>query len=299
MKYQSIFNLCLLTTFLLGALVGCDDWTEMEIHDSQVNGFQEQNPEEYAAYTQNLRAYKTTKHAVVYARMDNAPEVSTSEKDFLRALPDSIDMVTMRNADHLSEYDREDMKLVRKEYGTKVLYYIDCAAKDKLNTSINSAVEAVRTGIFDGITLSSTSAVDVATVKALTDALGQTSCLLIFEGTPSLLSEAQRSLFSYFVLDISEAADEYDIETVVRFATGYGNTAASHLLLAVTPDGTLTDYNGVTRNAIVGAAYSALDMETPLGGIAIYNISSDYYNTDIIYKRTRGGIQVLNPAPTH
>ena len=204
MKYKSIFKLCLLTTFLSVATISCDDWTEMEIHDSQVNGFKEQNPQEYAAYTQNLRAYKATKHAVVYARLDNAPEVSIGEKDFLRALPDSIDIVTMRNADRLSEYDREDMKLVREDYGTKVLYYIDCTAKDKQNTSITSAVEAVRTGTFDGIALGSEgSAVDVSVLKPLVDALGQTPCLLVFEGTPSLLPEAQRSLFNYFVLDIS------------------------------------------------------------------------------------------------
>ena len=181
MKYKSIFKLCLLTTFLSVATISCDDWTEMEIHDSQVNGFKEQNPQEYAAYTQNLRAYKATKHAVVYARLDNAPEVSTGEKDFLRALPDSIDIVTMRNADRLSEYDREDMKLVREDYGTKVLYYIDCTAKDKLNTSITSAVEAVRTGTFDGLALGSEgSAVDVSALKSLLDALGQTPCLLVF-----------------------------------------------------------------------------------------------------------------------
>ena len=103
------------------------------------------------------------------------------------------------------------------------------------------------------------------------------------------------SVISY----ISAASDEYDIETEVRLATGYGNTAAGHLLLAVTPEGTLTDYNGVTRSAIAGAAYSALNMETPLGGIAIYNISDDYYDADIIYKQTRGGIQFLNPASVH
>ena len=265
-----------------------------------MNGFKEQNPQEYAAYTQNLRAYKATKHAVVYARLDNAPEVSIGEKDFLRALPDSIDIVTMRNADRLSEYDREDMKLVREDYGTKVLYYIDCTAKDKQNTSITSAVEAVRTGTFDGIALGSEgSAVDVSVLKPLVDALGQTPCLLVFEGTPSLLPEAQRSLFNYFVLDISAASDEYDIETSVLYATGYGKAAPDRLLLAVTPDGTLTDNNGVTRNAIAGAAYGALNMETPLGGIAIYNISADYYDTDIIYKQTRGGIQFLNPASVH
>ena len=45
--------------------------------------------------------------------------------------------------------------------------------------------------------------------------------------------------------------------------------------------------------------YGAHNMETPLGGIAIYNISADYYDTDIIYKQTRGGIQFLNPASVH
>lgn len=41
MKYKSIFKLCLLTTFLSVATISCDDWTEMEIHDSQVNGFKQ------------------------------------------------------------------------------------------------------------------------------------------------------------------------------------------------------------------------------------------------------------------
>lgn len=58
MKYKPILNLCLLSVFLLMVPVSCDDWTEMEIHDSEINGFKEQNPEQYAAYTQKLRAYK-------------------------------------------------------------------------------------------------------------------------------------------------------------------------------------------------------------------------------------------------
>ena len=89
MKYKSIFNVCLLTAFLLTATTSCDDWTEMEIHETDVNGAKEQTPEQYAVYTQNLRAYKATKHAVVYARLDNAPDKATSEKFFLRSLPDT------------------------------------------------------------------------------------------------------------------------------------------------------------------------------------------------------------------
>lgn len=297
MNYKSIFNLCL-AIFLVLVPIGCDDWTELEIHDSQINGFKEQNPEQYAAYTQKLRAYKASKHALVYARLDNAPEVSSSEKDFLRSLPDSIDIVTMRNANRLSDYDREDMKLVRADYGTRVLYYIDASAKEELNNSISAASDAVCKGIFDGITLGSSSSVDASTIKNMTDALGQTDCLLVFEGTPSMLPESSRSLFDYFVLDISSAADEYDVEVVVRLATDHGKTATDRLLLAVVPGATLTDYNGVTRNSITGAASSALTMG-PLGGIAIFNISADYYDADIIYKQTRGGIQFLNPAPAH
>ena len=55
MKYKSIFNVCLLTAFLLTATTSCDDWTEMEIHETDVNGAKEQNPEQYSVYTQNIR----------------------------------------------------------------------------------------------------------------------------------------------------------------------------------------------------------------------------------------------------
>lgn len=300
-KLLFLFRTMLSSVFLLACLAACDDWTEMEVHDFEVNGAAQQNPEQYAAYTQSLRAYKATKHAVVYARFDNAPEVSTSDKDFLRALPDSIDIVTMRNADRLTDYDREDMKLVRTDYGTKVLYYVDATTltADGLNAAISAAAVAVKEGTFDGITLAASTAVDAATVKALMDAIGQTSCLLVFEGNPSLVSEAQRSVFNYFVLDVSEATDEYDIDAIVLHAIDFGKISAEHILLAVTPEGSITDYDGVTRTAISGAAHSALSMEAPLGGIAIYDVSTDYYDADIIYKRTRGGIQLLNPAASH
>ena len=57
MKYKSIFNVCLLTAFLLTATTSCDDWTEMEIHETDVNGAKEQNPEQYSVYTQNINGW--------------------------------------------------------------------------------------------------------------------------------------------------------------------------------------------------------------------------------------------------
>ena len=54
----------------------------------------------------------------------------------------------------------------------------------------------------------------------------------------------------------------------------------------------MTDYNGVTRSLCQGTRLQCfLNMGDTVGGIAIYNISDDYYDADIIYKQTRGGIQ--------
>lgn len=294
MKYKSIFNLCLLTVFLLVISAGCSDWTDMEIHDSEVKGAKEQNPAQYAAYTQNLRAYKATKHALVYARFDNAPEKSGSEKDFLRALPDSMDIVSMRNADRLSQFDREDMALIRNDYGTRVLYYIDASLAESLNAKITAAADAVRAGTFDGITLASASAVDASVVKALTDALGQTGCLLIFEGTPSLVPEAQRSVFNYYVIDASTASDDYDLEIVLNHAFSWG-VAVDRFLLGSVHGRTVTDREQTVHTALSRAAYYALH-SGPLAGVGIYNPGTDYYDSEIIYKHTRGLIQQLNPA---
>ena len=249
MKYKPILNLCLLSVFLLMVPVSCDDWTEMEIHDSEINGFKEQNPEQYAAYTQKLRAYKAAKHALVYARLDNAPEVSSSEKDFLRALPDSIDLVSMRNAGRFSGFDREDMKLVRTDYGTRVLYYIDASAAEGLNAALSAAIDAVRAGTFDGVTLASASSVDESVVKTLADALGQTDCLLIFEGTPLLVSEAQRSVFDYYIVDVSAAADDYDLEMAINHALNWG-VSAERLMLGSVHGRTVTDNDKTVHSSL-------------------------------------------------
>ncbi|WP_294557115.1 glycoside hydrolase family 18 [uncultured Bacteroides sp.] len=291
MNYKSIFNLCLLTVFLILVPVGCDDWTELEIHDSQVNGFKEQNPEQYAAYTRNLRAYKATNHILVYARLDNAPETSSSEKDFLRALPDSIDMVTLRNAARLSDYDREDMKLVRTDYGTRVLYEVSATADE---ASLTAAVSAVRSGEFDGITVTAQSAVSEAAMNLLDNALGQTDCLMVFEGKVAFVPETSRDIFDYFISEIPAEADEFDVESILMYNAGFG--IGSRLLLAVEPGYTLTDKMQKTYSAMGWVAGYLADYASPIGGIAVHSISADYYNTEIIYKQTRGVIQILNPA---
>lgn len=293
LPWRHISRICLTTltaAVLLGLTGACSDANEPEVKDVQVNGFKEQDPAGYAAYTARLRQWKATEHAIVYACLDNAPEVSVSERDFLRSLPDSLDIVAMRNADRLSQFDREDMTLVRNDYGTRVVYYLDCATATA--EKWQEAANAMSSGQFDGVTIASTAAPESTQLQALAEAApGKT---MIFEGSPSVLSADQIELFDYFIVDVSAATDSYDVELQVRLALL--SVPATKLLLGTKPGGTLTDAVGVSRNSIAGAATSVLGFTPQLGGIAINGISSDYYDPDIIYKRTRGAIQMLNPA---
>lgn len=261
----------------------CSDANEPEARDVTVNGFKEQDPAGYAAYTAALRSWKATGHQVTYARLDNAPAVSVSERDFLRSVPDSIDFVAMRNSATLSQADRDDMALVRNDLGTRVLYYV--TASDQAAP----AADAVRSGVFDGVSVSDPEAAEV-----LAASLASADCVMIFEGTPSKLSADALDAFDYVLTDISHAADSYDIEFALRLAINY--VPAEKLLLCVEPGGTITDPAGVSRNSLAGAAVAARSFAPQPGGIAINNVGNDYYDPDIIYKRTRGAIQLLNPA---
>ena len=85
---------------LLGVLFGlaaCNDWTEMEAVDNNVKKPWEQDPALWAEYTAALRDYKKSEHFIVYARLHNSPEPAASEKDFMRCLPDSLDIVALTN----------------------------------------------------------------------------------------------------------------------------------------------------------------------------------------------------------
>lgn len=280
MKYKSII---LLSIVAAAAFVSCGDANEPEAREVTVNGFKERDPEGYAAYTAVLRRWKASPHQIVCARLDNAPERPVSERDFLRSVPDSVDFVTMRNAAALSDFDVEDMQLVRSDFGTRVLYYVTSPSE------VQAAAAAVAAGQFDGVTVASPEAAEaVATQPALADAVK------IFEGSPLGLSSAAADAFQYLLLDVSTAADDFDLEYQVRVTLNY--FPASKILLTTLPGGFLTDAVGTVRNSIAGAAVFARDFSQPLAGIAINDIAADYYDPDIIYKRTRGAIQLLNPA---
>ena len=117
--------LILMTTIL--ALAACKDWTQMEYIPTDINHPWEQDPSVWEAYTSSLQAYKQSGHTLVYARLANSPESAASEKNFMRCLPDSLDIVSLTN--DFSRHDAEDMAMM-KQKGTKVLLQLNVLDED-------------------------------------------------------------------------------------------------------------------------------------------------------------------------
>ena len=301
-----------LVVLLLGA--SCSDWTETEAIENTVYKPWEQDPALWADYTAALRAYKAGKHTLVMASFENGSTNPTSEKDCLRSLPDSLDAVSLTNADHFSAYDAEDLAVL-KEKGTRVLYFVDYAARSAewkdlaaLTDYLDGVVARVRELGLDGFSFSGlpsygdeASQTAQQTVAALfLEKFGAVagpgkSLTLFFEGDPQFLTAEQRAKVDYIVLDTRETDNASDLKLQVLRALEMENVAADRLLL-----GAMTEYEFLDEDKTASDAISALALRIPelgpLGGMCIYDANTDYFGSEIIYASTRAAIQLLNPA---
>ena len=302
MKQTSIYRLILpVVVLLLGA--SCSDWTETENIDNTVLKPWEQDPALWADYTAALRAYKASEHYLSYARLHNSPSPAASEQDFMRCLPDSLDIVTLTNADNFSAYDAEDMAAMH-EKGTKVLYQVDYAARKAefsseaaLKTYLDGVIAAVRTNGMDGysFTADPLDAATTASIVATLSAARSDGQLLVFEGNPLSVAEADRAKLDFVVLDTEKAENTTEVQLQVLNATGYAGIPAGKLLLAAEIDALLQDADRTEYAAVEAMARCVVEYG-PLAGFAAYNIAGDYYHADRNYSTIREAIQTLNPS---
>ena len=288
---------------LLLAAVSCSDWTEMETVDNTVSKPWEQDPTLWADYTAALRAYKQSEHYLSYARLYNSPAQATSEQDFMRCLPDSLDIVTLTNADNFSAYDAEDMAVMR-EKGTRVLYQVDYAGRKAefadaaaRKTYLDGVIAAVAAHGLDGysFTADPLDAAATALIVATLSAAKTDGQLLVFEGNPLSVAAADRDKLDYVVLDTEKAENTTDVRLQVLNATGYAGIPANRLLLAAEIDAPLQDADRTEYAAVELMARCVVEYG-PLAGFAAYNIAGDYYHADRNYSTIREAIQTLNPS---
>lgn len=288
---------------LLLAAVSCSDWTEMETVDNTVSKPWEQDPALWSDYTAALRAYKQSEHYLSYARLHNSPAQAASEQDFMRCLPDSLDIVTLTNADNFSAYDAEDMAVMR-EKGTRVLYQVDYAGRKAefadaaaLKTYLDGVIAAVAAHGLDGysFTADPLDAAATASIVATLSAAKTDGQLLVFEGNPLSVAAADRDKLDYVVLDTEKAENTTDVRLQVLNATGYAGIPANRLLLAAEIDAPLQDADRTEYAAVALMARCVVEYG-PLAGFAAYNIAGDYYHADRNYSTIREAIQTLNPS---
>lgn len=290
-----------LVVLLLGA--SCSDWTETEAIENTVYKPWEQDPALWADYTAALRAYKQSEHYLSYARLYNSPAQATSEQDFMRCLPDSLDIVTLTNADNFSAYDAEDMAVMR-EKGTRVLYQVDYAGRKAefadaaaLKTYLDGVIASVAANGLDGysFTADPLDAAATASIVATLSAAKTDGQLLVFEGNPLSVAAADRDKLDYVVLDTEKVENTTDVRLQVLNATGYAGIPANRLLLAAEIDAPLQDADRTEYAAVALMARCVVEYG-PLAGFAAYNIAGDYYHADRNYSTIREAIQTLNPS---
>lgn len=126
---QTIMNLitkylghATLALSLTGLLASCD--TDVESLDIAEPGIEEQNPELYAQYLANLKAYKQSSHRVAIGWFDNSEKQPVSQGQHIHAVPDSLDYVVLTSPANLTSTELAEIEQLRSEKGTRVVYEI-------------------------------------------------------------------------------------------------------------------------------------------------------------------------------
>ena len=237
-------------------------------------------------------------------------------KDCLRSLPDSLDVVSLTNADNFSEFDREDLAVL-KEKGIRAVYFVDYASRSTefadmtaLGAYLDKVVARTRELNLDGLSFSGIPVFGSDTEQAAQKAVAALfiekfaavagpgkELLLLFEGDPQFLAAADRDKVDYFVLDTKETDNATDLKLQVLRALNAGNVPSDRLLL-----GAMTEYEFTDEDKGTSDAVTALTMRIPeiggqpLAGLCVYNVNVDYFGADFIYPLTRTAIQTLNPS---
>lgn len=331
-RYNKIFG-ALLPALAMTLLASCTDVESIELNRP---GLDEESPELYAKYLQNLNEYKSSEsHKVTYAWFDNSVKTPYSRGQHISDVPDSLDVVSVMHPADLAEFEIKDMAAVRAK-GTKVVYTISF---DNIRKEYaDKVVEGVETGTFaaylqaeldrllgyeasfDGIIVEYKGKNPIymsneakAEAKAEQDLFfaaimkwkgSHADKMLTFQGYPeNLMGQTVLSECRHIILVTDKLEDVQQLSLVVRKAMISKEVPTDRFVVAVSTvsmdatDGK-TGYFGEKR-AMKEAAYWVTESSSDYtrAGIAIYNIQYDYYNADAIYPCVKEAINIMNPAP--
>lgn len=306
---RNIFYCIIAASISASMFSGCSKWTEPKPIAVEVNPTSISNPQAWNEYTARLKAYKSGNHYLAYARFENGAQKPVNEGNYLRSLPDSLDIVSVANFDVLSENDKQDIACLH-EKGTKVLMLVDFAKKSaelSSQTELSAYLDKVlATGkelsldgySFTGIALFGGSESEISARKqAASTIVSKLSAdkgkILVFEGDPAFVAAEDLSKLNYVVLDTEKAKDITSFYLKVSHIRETTGLPYDKLLVATFPDKEITDENQLKYNSLELLGDRLLDLG-PIAGIAVYDIGRDYFNPTMNYFGTRRLITLMN-----
>ena len=302
-------------------ITSCDNWTETENVGYEVTTPEDQNPELYARYTQAVRNYKDHKHYAVCARFDNGRS-GDGEKDFLRSMPDSLDAIILEHAETLNTADLEDIPVLQRDFATKILFNFDLTSmKDNAESSgkninellvpaLDKMVAVISDNGLDGACISYSGDIGLGNNATINASIAEMRQLLLdkitplakagktffMEGNPLFIPEANRDVFTSYVLKTTSATTASQLRLIVNEALYYANIPSNKLLITSDPELIVTDNSTNLVSQVPFFAVQVIDCG-PVGGLIIQNVSADYSHPGNTYQETRNAIQTLNPSP--
>lgn len=290
------------------AAFSCSDWTQTESLDIEVIYPWQASPKLWEQYAQSLRDYKESEHYIFYASFDNAQQKPISEKSFLRCLPDSLDIVSLTNAESFSQSDAEDMEWMRA-IGTKVLFHIELKGEesellqsDQFETYIDGIVASVSSYGLDGYSFTVPYKLYNERITQMVESLvtrlsseRKSGQLIVFEGNPMALPQSKRGIIDYFVLDNHILENIHDISLTVDEATSRCGLDRKKIILSASVLGKVSDESKKEHPAVDELTERVVGFGG-LAGLAIYDIQTDYYHYDSNYAMVCRAIQTLNPS---
>lgn len=322
--------------FAAAAVVtSCDDWTEPEPVDVKFEDVSQKDPEGYAKYLENLRAYRKNGHKKIYAWYENKASFS-SQAHHVSAVPDSIDVLVLEHPHLVSDALKAEMDKKRADTGMEMAYTVDYAAIRKawtakrevatpekpapewsafLADSLNIAYSYA--GIlgfdriiasYDGKAFNMLPESDKNAYKADQEAFlnplkawaaNNSGKSFDFVGVPVNLVDAG-FLADAGVVFLSEslnATNTAEYEYIISRNANNGVPSDKIAVMAALP---VLDANqasvGMWGDSYASWKVAAWARGAEVKAVGLTNLADDYYDPNFSYKVCRTAIQILNPA---
>lgn len=315
-----ILNLLIIAAFFTGAgylMSSCEDWTETESVDRETLTPDKQNPELYAKYTQAVRDYKKRNHYAVCVHFENGL-TGSGEKDYLRSLPDSIDVVVLKNADALTPADLEDLPKLQQLFATNFLFGLDINSfieeveskgkelQEVLSPAFDEMIALISENELDGASIAYKGDIDpenetVVQLQQLilskVEPLAKVGKILYFEGNPLFIPKESRELFNAYVLNSTSVMNALELQLLIEQSAEYAEIPLNKILITADPELMIRDNENNLVSQIPFLSEQVINCG-PVGGILIRNAMNDYHaQPNKTYYDIRNAVQTLNPSP--